>query len=65
MGEERTSQRLRLIPRLIDELPVRERRYEIADETTPTLEVRVTRNGAKTLSAIPSSIGPSRWHPIA
>ncbi len=52
MGAERTSQRLRLSPRLIDELPVRERRYEIADATTPAVKVRVTRNGAKTLSVV-------------
>ena len=52
MGDDRMSGRQRLTPKLIDDLDAREKRYEVADVTTPAMKVRITSNGAKTLSAV-------------
>lgn len=44
--------RVRLTPKTIDDMEARTKRYEVADVTTPALKVRITRNGAKTLSIV-------------
>ncbi len=52
MGDDRARRRQRLTPKLIEDLEAQEKRYEIADVTTPAMKVRVTTDGAKTLSAV-------------